>query len=57
MVKKVEFEVADMTNPKHLALHGLKLKGRHIVSDDAEELKIGELSDEEWARVQKRKKK
>ena len=56
MVKKVEFEVADMTNPKHLALHGLKLKGRDIVTQD-DETKIGELSDEEWARVQKRNKK
>jgi hypothetical protein len=56
MVKKVEFEVADMTNPKHLALHGLKLKGRDIVTK-GKEVKVGELSAEEWDRVQKTKKK
>ena len=52
----VEYEAADLTNPEILALCGLKLKGREIVSADEEEVVLGELTEEDYARVQARGK-
>jgi len=50
MARQVGFEQADMSDPSARAECGLKLKGRKLVSDDDEELEIGELNDEEFAR-------
>jgi len=47
-------EMADLTDPEVLALHGLRIEGREIKVDDKRGVVIGQLSDEEFARYQKR---
>jgi hypothetical protein len=46
--------MADLTDPEVLALHGLRIEGREIKVDDKRGVVIGQLSDEEFARYQKR---
>ena len=54
MARSIEFAQADMTDQETLKACGMKLKGNKLVSDDAEEVEFGELSDGELQRHNQR---